>query len=226
MPRNRRFIPAYDAALHIISRGNNRYCLFAKDEDRVCYLTALRELKEENKIDIFHYCLMNNHVHLVVWVRAQHTLSKCIKQLNLRYFNYYKKTYGYTGCLWQGRFKSNIIDTDTYLLQCGKYIELNPVRAQIVSSPEEYRFSSYRYYAYGISDGLITPSLAYLGLSNSEENRRKQYIAFVVDSNIINSRKLKAQLFIGSDLFIRKLEEYYMIRNRSLDRGRPKKVEK
>ncbi len=226
MPRNRRFIPAYDAALHIMARGNNRYCLFANDEDKAYYLSALRELKEENRIDIFHYCLMSNHVHLVVWVRAQHTLSKCIKQLNLRYFNYYKRTYGYTGCLWQGRFKSNLIDTDAYLLQCGKYIELNPVRAQIVSAPEEYFFSSYRYYAYGAADALITPSLAYLGLSASEESRRKQYIAFVVDSSIINSRSLQTQLFIGSDLFIRKLEEYYMIRNRSLDRGRPKKAEK
>jgi putative transposase len=226
MPRNRRLIPASDAALHIIARGNNRYYLFANNDDKAYYLSALKELKEENKIDIFHYCLMNNHVHLVVWLRAQHTLSKCIKQLNLRYFNYYKKTYGYTGCLWQRRFKSNLIDTDTYLLQCGKYIELNPIRAQIVSKPEEYYFSSYRYYAYGNPDILISPSPAYLGLSASEESRRKQYVTSVVDSNIINSRSLQAQLFIGSELFIKRLEEYYMTRNISLQRGRPKKMEK
>ena len=226
MPRNKRFIPASDAALHIITRGNNRYYLFANDEDKAYYLSALKELKEENKIDIFHYCLMNNHVHLVVWVRAQHTLSKCIKQINLRYFNYYRKIYGYTGCLWQRRFKSNLIDTDTYLLQCGKYIELNPVRAKIVSMPEEYRFSSYGYYAYGKLDTLITPNPTYLGLSISEEKRKEQYIAFVVDGSIINSRSLQAQLFIGSELFIRKLEEYYKIKNTSLKRGRPKKAEK
>ncbi len=226
MPRNRRVIPACDAALHIMARGNNRYYLFANDEDKAYYLSALRELKEENKIDIFHYCLMSNHVHLVVWLRARHTLSKCIKQLNLRYFNYYKRTYGYTGCLWQGRFKSNLIDTDTYLLQCGKYIELNPVRAQIASTPGEYRFSSYCYYAYGVADALITPSPAYLGFSTSEESRREQYATFVVDNNIINSRRLQVQLFIGSELFIKKLEEYYRIRNASLSRGRPKKVGK
>ncbi len=226
MPRNKRFIPASDAALHIITRGNNRYYLFANDEDKTYYLSALKELKEENKLDILHYCLMSNHVHLVVWLRAGHTLSKCIKQLNLRYFNYYKKIYGYTGCLWQRRFKSSLIDSDTYLLQCGKYIELNAVRAKIVPMPEEYRFSSYRYYAYGRPDALITPSPAYLGLSTSEEKQRELYIAFVVDSSIINSRSLQTQLFIGSEAFIRKLEEYYMIRNTSLKRGRPKKIEK
>ncbi|MCM8789905.1 MAG: transposase, partial [Candidatus Omnitrophica bacterium] len=175
------------------------------------------------KVDIFHYCLMDNHVYLVIWLRAQHTLSKCIKQLNLRYFSYYKKTYGYTGCLWQRRFKSNLIDTDTYLLQCGKYVELNPVRAGIVARPEEYRFSSYSYYAYGKPDPLITPNPVYLGLSACEEKRREQYRAFVVDSSVINSRSLQAQLFIGSELFVKKLEEYYRVRNTSLRRGRPKK---
>jgi len=226
MPRGRRLIPASDAALHIIARGNNQYYLFANNDDKTHYLNVLKELKEENKIDVFHYCLMSNHVHLVVWLRSQHTLSKCIKQLDLRYFNYYKKTYGYTGCLWQRRFKSNLIDTDTYLLQCGKYIELNPVRAQIVSVPEEYHFSSYRYYACGRPDTLITPSPAYLGLSSSVEKRRGQYVAFVVNSSIINSRSLQAQLFIGSELFIRRLEEYYKIRNIGLQRGRPKRIEK
>jgi len=67
-----------------MARGDNRYSLFADDEDKAYYLSALRQLKEENRIDIFHYCLMSNHVHLVAWVRAQHTFS-------------------YTGCLWQGR---------------------------------------------------------------------------------------------------------------------------
>lgn len=226
MPRGKRLIPASDAALHIIARGNNRYYLFAKDEDKVYYLRTLQELKKENKLDIFHYCLMDNHVHLIVWLCAEHALSKCIKQLNLRYFNYYRKRYGYSGCLWQRRFKSNIIDTGSYLLQCGKYIELNPVRARIVSMPDEYRFSSYRYYACGTPDTLITPSPAYLGIAMSEEKRREQYIEFVVDSSIINSRSMQAQLFIGSQLFIRQLEEYYRVKNTSLERGRPKKVEK
>jgi putative transposase len=149
-----------------------------------------------------------------------------MKQVNLSYFNYYRKTYGYSGHLWQGRFKSNLIDTDSYLLQCGKYIELNPVRAGIVNSPDQYRFSSYHYYAKGAFDKLITASPAYQGLSATAAERRQQYIEFVVDSSIINTERFMSQLFIGSEAFIKKFQEYYQIRNTSLKRGRPRKAEK
>ncbi len=226
MPRTKRLLPPSDAALHVTARGNNHLYLFRGDSDKAYYLSAVKELKEENNLDIFHYCLMSNHVHMVVWLRQGNKLSRFIKQLQLRYFNYYKATYGYTGHLWQGRFKSNLIDSDSYLLQCGKYIELNPVRAQMAARPEAYRFSSYRYYAYGEFDPLITPNPAYLDLSDNAEGRKKQYVAFVVDGTIINTQRLQAQLFIGSDTFIKKLEAYYQIRNISTQRGRPKKTEK
>lgn len=149
-----------------------------------------------------------------------------MKQLNLCYFNYYKKKYDYSGHLWQGRFKSNIIETDSYLLQCGKYIELNPVRAGIVNLPEEYRFSSYNHYAKGIPDSVVTKNPVYIGLSESSEERRKQYIEFVVDNSIMDTKRLAKQLFIGSETFVKRLREYYGIRNERLKRGRPKKAEK
>ncbi len=226
MPRTKRFLPPSNAALHITTRGNNHLRLFQSDSDKAYYLSAIKELKGENNIDIFHYCLMSNHVHMIVWLRQGNKLSRFMKQLQLRYFNYYRVTYGYDGHLWQGRFKSNLVDTDSYLLQCGKYIELNPVRAKMVMAPEEYFFSSYRYYAYGHHDPIVTPSPAYLGFSNDPEIRKKQYIVFVVDTSIINTRKLQAQLFIGSDAFIKKSEIYYQIRNTALQRGRPKRAEK
>jgi len=145
-----------------------------------------------------------------------------MKQLGLTYFNYYKKTYGYDGHLWQGRYKSNIIDTDSYLLQCGKYLELNPVRAGITALPQDYTFSSYRYYAEGIQDKIITYSPVYLELSDNEIIRRQRYIDFVVDEGIIKNKSP----FIGRDIFIRKLKEYYGIKHENLKRGRPKKAEK
>lgn len=226
MPRTRRLLPYSDAALHITARGNNHLHIFQTDPDKTYYLKALRELIKENNLDIFHYCLMDNHVHLITWLRHESKLSRFMKQLQLKYFNYYKTTYGYTGHLWQGRFKSNLIDTGSYLLQCGKYIEVNPVRAKIVTRPEDYSFSSYRYYAYGANDPLITPSPEYMGLSDNADARKKQYINYVVDNNIINSRRLKSQLFIGSTAFIKKSEKYYYISNTSLKLGRPKKIEK
>lgn len=184
MPRTKRIVPE-DAALHVISRGNNQNVVFHSDNDKLRYYTLLGNLKNENKIDIFHYCLMNTHVHIILKLNPNSTLSRFMKQLNLAYFHYYRKMYGYFGHFWQDRFRSNIIDMDSYLLQCGKYIELNPVRAGMVSHPGEYLFSSYNRYASGKLDGLITLSPAYLGLSDSAQLRREQYVDFVVDSSTI-----------------------------------------
>lgn len=181
MPRPKRIIPC-DAALHVISRGNNKQNIFHSDNDKLKYYSLLRELKLENKIDLFHYCLMNNHIHLVLYLNRESTLSKFMKQVNLSYFHYYRKHYGYSGHLWQGRFKSNVIKTDSYLLQCGKYIEMNPVRAGIVSHPTQYNFSSYSHYADGKLDSLVTPSPEYLGLSGSPALRQKQYAAFILEN--------------------------------------------
>ena len=222
MPKIRRIIPV-NAAMHLINRGNNRQYIFNNDADKLRYYSLALELKEENNITIFHYCLMDNHPHLIIWLNDESRLSKFMKQLSLSYYDYYKKTYGYSGHLWQGRFKSNIIDTDSYLLQCGKYIELNPVRARMVILPQDYLFSSYNFYAYGKPDSLLTQSPVYLALSDSQEARRKQYVDFAVDSSIINSGQLRKQQFIGSNDFIHKLENLYGVKNELNRRGRPKK---
>jgi len=221
MTKTIRVIPV-DAAMHLVNRGNNKQNLFNNDTDKLRYYSLMLELKQENSIDIFHYCLMDNHPHLIVWLNNQSKLSKFMKQLSLSYYSYYKKTYGHTGHLWQGRFKSNIIDTDSYLLMCGKYIELNPIRAGIVLQPQDYLFSSYKFYAYGKPDSLLTPSPVYLALSVSPEERKEQYIKFVVDGSIINTQKLSRQQFIGNQVFIQKLEHLYGIKKETLGLGRPK----
>lgn len=223
MTKTIRVIPV-DAAMHLVNRGNNRLFLFNNDTDKLRYYALLLKLKQENNISIFHYCLMNNHPHLIAWLNNQSRLSKFMKQLSLSYYSYYKKTYGYTGHLWQGRFKSNIVDTDAYLLMCGKYIELNPVRAGIVSQPQDYLFSSYKFYAYGKPDSLLTPSPAYLALAVSAETRKEQYIKFVVDGSIINTQKLRRQHFIGNKSFVQKSEQLYGIKNESFKPGRPKRL--
>ncbi|MBU1090319.1 MAG: transposase, partial [Candidatus Omnitrophica bacterium] len=196
MPRTKRLVPV-NAALHIMCKANNKENLFNSEGDQLRYYTLLKDLKEENKIDIFHYCLMSNHLHLIVWINEQSNISRFMKQVNLSYFKYFSKIYGYSGHLWQNRFKSNIIDTDTYLLQCGKYIELNPVRAGIVSLPENYHFSSYNHYANRKNDTLITDSPMYIGLSKDDEGRRKEYVRFVVKEQLVNRNILAKQRFIG-----------------------------
>jgi len=168
---------------------------------------------------------MDNHIHLLLSLNAQSSVSKFMKQVNLTYALYYRKLYGYFGYLWQGRFKSNIIDEDSYLLQCGKYIELNPVRAGLVDEPSKYIFSSYNFCAHGKSDSLVSYSPAYLGLSDQPDLRRKRYIDFVIDKSIINSETFAHKLFIGSQDFINKLQEYYGTKENRIKRGRPHKDE-
>jgi putative transposase len=218
MPRIKRLIPQ-EGALHVMCRGNNKQVVFNCDSDKLRYYALMRELKDENQVSIIHYCLMNNHVHLVFLLNSLSRISRFMKQLNLSYFIYYKNVYGYVGHLFQGRFKSKIIETSHYLLQCGKYVELNPVRGGLARLPQEYRFSSYNYYVKGKLDSLLTDDPLYLELSDSVEGRRRKYSEFVVDNNIMKGK----EPFIGSKAFVDRLKEEYGLNGRR-KRGRPKKI--
>jgi putative transposase len=180
MPKSNRLIPV-DAALHVMCRGNNKMAILANNEDKVACYFILGKFKAENRVDIFHYCIMNNHLHLILWLSSQSRVSRFMKQVSLAYFQYYRKKYDYYGHLWQGRFKSVIIEKDMHLLQCGKYIELNPVRAGIVTFPEQYEFSSYAHYSQGAKDPLVTCSPVYEGLADSYKARQQGYVKFVRD---------------------------------------------
>ena len=115
-------------------------------------------------------------------------LARFMKQLNLSYFNYYKSVYGYCGHLWQGRYKSPVIETDQYFLRCCKYVELNPVRAGLVKFPDEYEFSSYNHYAHGKPDSLITENPFFLQISDDPKKRRKVYTEFVVNNDVMKRK--------------------------------------
>lgn len=174
MPRQARVISP-EGFFHVISRGNNRRQLFYTKKDFGAYRQMLQDLKAEESIKIFHYCLMINHVHILLKLESNSDLSRFIKRLNLRYSHHYRKRRSYVGYLWQGRFKSKIIEKDEYFLQCGKYIELNPVRAGIAKLPQEYAYSSYLHYAYGVTDKLIDNDPFYLDLSEDNIERQNIY---------------------------------------------------
>jgi putative transposase len=224
MPRVKRIIPK-EFPLHIMVRGNNRQVIFPEDRDKRYYLDLLLNHKSDHEVDIYHYCLMNNHLHLLLQSRKPDAFSGFMKKVDLSYFFLFKNKYGYVGHLFQNRFKSSIIDHDSYLLQCGKYIELNPVRGGITARPEDYPFSSYRFYAYafGSKNLLVTLDPLYVALSDSEERRRKLYREFVADSAMISAEKIRNHLYIGSDAFVRKMEETYGLPNAHRPRGRPRK---
>ena len=179
MPRTNRAIPT-EAAIHIMCRGNNKLAILANDSDKKQYYYQLHKLKFDNNIDILHYCFMNNHIHLIVWLGQNSNLPRLMKQISLTYYHYYRKKHDYCGHLWQGRYKSIIIESDRRVLGCGKYIELNPVRARIVERPEQFQFSSYRYYALGQQDSLVTPNPAYESLGSDILINREIYANFVI----------------------------------------------
>ena len=178
MPRTARIITT-DAPMHIMCRGNNRLAVLDSPYDKQRLYCLLYRFKTNNQVDILHYCIMNNHFHLIVWLKPAGNISRFMKQLSLAYYRHYIKQYDYCGHLWQGRFKSIIIRSDSQTLQCGKYIELNPVRAGIISDPGNYPFSSYQHYVGGKEDILITTNPAFDGLGLTSETRRLAYSNFV-----------------------------------------------
>jgi len=126
---------------------------------------------------IHAYVFMTNHVHLLMTPQTQTGISKVMQSLGRRYVQYFNYTYKRTGTLWEGRYKATIIDSDTYLLTCYRYIELNPVRANMVALPDDYFWSSYKFNALSKTDKLVTPHELYLQLGNSMVKRQAAYRA-------------------------------------------------
>lgn len=179
MPRMARIVlPA--TPHHIIQRGHNRQVVFAADDDYAYYLANLMEWKTKLGCEIYAYCLMTNHVHLIVTGgRSGEELAKLMKRVAGRQTRYINRLEGRSGTLWEGRYKSSPIQTDAYLLACCRYIELNPVRAGLVVAPEQYRWSSYRT-KMGIeaANGLDADP-CYLSLGPTAEERAERYAAWV-----------------------------------------------
>ncbi len=160
---------------HIIQRGNNRTACFYAEEDCRRYLDTLREQAEKHGCAIHAYVLMTNHVHLLLTPMREDSVGLLMKHLGQRYVQYINRTYRRSGTLWEGRFRSCLARDQTYVLGCYRYIELNPVRADMVGHPREYRWSSYRANAEGMQDSVITPHEDYLRLGGSDEARWEHY---------------------------------------------------
>ena len=144
MPRRPRIVLP-ERPHHIVQRGHNRQAVFASDEDYGYYLANLEERKADLGCRVYAYCLMTNHIHLVVDPgKRVENLALLMKSLAGRQTRYINKLEGRRGTLWEGRYKSSPIKSDEYLLACCRYVELNPVRAGLVDDPGNYRWSSYR----------------------------------------------------------------------------------
>lgn len=156
MPRKTRmYLPG--VPVHIVQRGNNREACFFCDDDYLYYKELLAEGLKRYGGELHAYCLMTNHVHLLISPVAEDSIPRIVQHLGRQYVQYINKYYRRSGTLWEGRYKSSLIDEENYLLTCSRYIELNPVAAGMVKTPDEYRWSSYRANAWGKHDALVVP---------------------------------------------------------------------
>lgn len=174
MPRKPRF-PLPDVPQHVIQRGNNRNPCFRVEADYRRYLDDLRTSAAATGSLIHAYVLMTNHVHLLVTPTREHGIGQMMQALGRRYVAYFNKVHERTGTLWEGRYKASLVESDSYLLACMRYIELNPVRAGLAAAPAGYRWSSFAANALGSDDPLVTPHPLYLALADSTTRRRQAY---------------------------------------------------
>ena len=174
MPRRKRLQVA-GLPTHIIQRGNNRQACFFADDDFQFFLDHLAQLGKRFRCALRAYVLMTNHLHLLLTSELDAGPSLLMKFLGQRYVQYVNRTYRRSGSLWEGRFRSSLVQTEHYLLGCYRYIELNPVRASMVRHPIEYRWSSYAANAEGKPMPWLSPHDEYLALGLNGETRRAAY---------------------------------------------------
>ena len=161
--------------LHVIQRGNNRAAAFHSASDFQRYRETLYHASHRFRCAIHAYVLMTNHVHMLITPEDEAGPSRMMQLMGRKYVRYINTRIHRTGTLWEGRFRSALIDSERYFLACSRYIELNPVRAQMIPGADQYRWSSHRHNAFGEPDPLITPHALYCALDPTPEGRQAAY---------------------------------------------------
>jgi putative transposase len=200
-----------DIPQHAIQRGNNRQACFIEQEDYEFFLDKLTIYSQKYKIFVHSYVLMTNHIHILLTPSNETGVSQMFQSLGRSYVRYFNNKYQRTGTLWEGRFKSTLVESLTYFLIVSRYIELNPIRAGMVSHPEEYPWSSYQYNANGKANNLITPHSSYieLGRDNIERqiNYRELFLEILSEKDLNQIRdSVNKSWALGSSTFQKELE--------------------
>ena len=161
-------------SLHVTHRGNNKMTIFADDYDREVFLWFLATLVRRFAIQIHSFALMSTHHHLIV-TPTDGELPRAMKSLSMRHTKYFNQKYSRCGTIWGESYRSKTIEDERYALACLRYVEQNPVRANVVGSPSQYRWSSYKAYADGAFPAWLTPHPAYLGLGSTAAERQRLF---------------------------------------------------
>jgi putative transposase len=227
MPRRPR-IHLDGVPLHIVQRGHNRQPCFFAASDYLAYLDWLGDAAQRTGCQIHAYALMTNHVHLLLTPADAQAASRLMVSLGRRYVPYINASYQRSGTLWEGRYKSSLIQSEAYLLACMRYIELNPVRAGMCTDPAHYRWSSYRANALGDSAPLLTPHPLYATLGHDAASRltayRELFKQVLPDKTIDDIRlALNQTQPLGNSRFFDAIEQATGERREAKPRGRPRK---
>src|SRR5690554_6734 len=211
---------------HVIQRGNNRQVCFASDQDFSVYAHRLKMYAQEFSVEVHAWVFMTNHVHLLVTPAIDGGVSKMMQALGRYYVRYFNREYQRTGTLWEGRFKSSLVQSERYLLQCQRYIELNPVRANMGVDPGDYVWSSYQCNALGKTSELCSPHPEYPSLGREAGERQHRYRALFrhhVEAEVIDEirQSVNKGLVLGNDRFKDEIEQLTGRRARPAKMGRP-----
>lgn len=213
---------------HIIQRGNNRQVCFGSNADFAAYAHWLGVYAAKYQVLIHAWVFMTNHVHLLVTPQSSDGVSRMMQTLGRHYVRYFNYTYRRTGTLWEGRFKSCVVAAEEYLLQCQRYIELNPVRAGMVQAPGEYPWSSFRSNGLGQPARLWTPHDVYTALGATVAERARAYRALFtghMDVALLTQirQTVNQGMVLGNDRFKQEVAQLSGRRVTALPRGpRPK----
>lgn len=171
--KHRSFVSGFP--VHVVQRGNNKNKIFFDDSDRLQYLDYLIAATDRHDCPVHCYALMNNHIHLLVTPSTDAALPKAMQSLNTRYVMHINRVWERTGTIWDGRYKTSLVDSDEYLTRVYQYIELNPVKDGYCKHPQDYIWSSHRFHALGELDRVVTAHRLYTLLGDTAPERQARY---------------------------------------------------
>jgi len=220
-------VPGYPH--HIIQRGNNRQAIFSSTADYILLLALLKENAQKFGVAVHAYVLMTNHFHILATPEQLNSLPLMMQAVGRSYVRYFNDAQHRSGTLWEGRYRSTLIQTDRYLLTCMAYLDLNPVRAGLVRQAKEYEWSSHRHYIGQRADKLITPHPLFWTLGNTPFSREAAY-ADLVDVGITSAqhsdltRSVLSGWALGDEDFVDDLQKRTTRRAVQAQAGRPAKI--
>ena len=212
---------------HIIQRGSSGQQIFFDRQDYQYYYDCLDAAAYNYNLKIHAFVLMPNHVHILVTPTSRDTISRTIQSIGRNYVQYFNECNHGIGTIWEGRYRATVVDSKPYLLNCSRYIELNPVRAGLAKSPKDYPWSSYSRNASNRANEMISPHREYLNLGSSDKERARAYRALFrqkMDAETIQTitdATLKGWA-LGNARFASKIEKLCGRRATQLPKGRPR----